>query len=189
MNPFKQNPNDPERIPDVEALHAYLIETENAEPGKLSGLVPDLPNRRSICENFFNCNIWDVEPHLLDDLERAKRGQNKEDVAHVREMIRAASWASHGRTDAEICLSLAESIGLKNKDVISALKDFQCDDKTESAVEFIEREIQDAWEKIAKNTDDAAKARERLHALRPIRDQLYFQRLYKKLCAIGRAGR
>lgn len=188
-NPFKQTSLEPERIPNVESLHTYLLETEEWENGPLTSTIPDLPGRRDICKNFFSCNIWDVEPYLIDDLNNAKLANDKDEIRHIREMIRAASWASHGRTDAKKCLELAKSINLTNKAVLDTLKRFLCDDEVESAVRFIEEEIDNEWDKIAKNTNDAAKARERLHVLRPIRDQLYFQRLYAELCSIGKGAK
>lgn len=185
-NPFKQSLQDPERIPNVEALHAYLVETKTYKTGVLASAVPDLPTRSNICKNFFSCNIWDVEPYLLDDLLKAKKAKNKEEIQRVREMIRAASWASHGRTDAELCLRLLKELRLDLPEIHAALQNYLCDEQIEDAVDRLEEEIETAWKAIAKNTSSAPEARKKLHALRPIRDQLYFQRLYKKLCAVGK---
>ena len=185
-NPFKQSPKDPERIPNVEALHAYLLETEENEASQFSTHIPDMPTRREICKNFFACNIWDVEPYLLDDLHNAKKSNNKKKINHIREMIRAASWASHGRTDTDLCLKLLKQLDLDRPEIHAAVKDYLCDEEIENAVNLIEAEVEKVWDAIAKNNASAPEAREKLHALRPIRDQLYFQRLYKILCAIGK---
>lgn len=187
INPFVPKPGEPERIPNVEALHEYLVRTKGAKPGDLSSAVPNLPSRREICRDFFHCNIWDVEPHLLDDLHQAKKGGNENDVHLIRELIRAASWASHGRTDPVVCLQLMKQIGLDQPKIREALTRFLCDDQIEAAVQIIEDEVDRAWKEILENPKQNEAARARLQALRQIRDQLYFQRLFANICAFGKA--
>jgi len=188
-NPFIHSPNDPERIPNVEVLHDYLLKTADTSHGTLVSHLPNLPTRVAVCKDFFHCNIWEVEPYLLDDLHKAKETHNEAEIQHIREMIRAASWASHGRTDAQTCLKLAKKLGIIDATVKTALLSFLCDQPIEAAVEVIEAKVDEAWKTMTEHSADATlvqEAKEQLHALRPIRDQLYFQRLYTKLCALGK---
>lgn len=162
-------------MPNVEALHTYLqnSETLNA-PGGLEAKLPELMRREEICRNFFQCNVWDAEPHLLDDLSAAELSGDKDQVNHVREMIRAASWASHGRTNGQVATAIVETYleRLKREadafhkqgmelwtnrskkqiesaeTMLEALRKTTCDEQAEAAVLAAEELIAQTWDEF-----------------------------------------
>jgi|GEM_PF-1526715 len=98
-----------ERILDLEAVMTHLAKpkAEDIEP-YFETRVPSPKNRQDLCKNFFLCNIWDVEPVLLDELLAAKKEQNPERIETIRKIIRAASWMKHERTDAKKAVEIAK---------------------------------------------------------------------------------
>ena len=162
-----------ERMPNIEALHSYLEHSEIQQgSGTLAARLPKLAEREEICRNFFQCNVWDAEPYLLDDLQAAKQSGEQEQVKHIREMIRAASWASHGRTDGQIAAKLTEDYLKQLKEqigafkqqgmelwasqtqkhisdaetILDALKTTACDEQAEDAILAAESLITETWD-------------------------------------------
>ncbi|PIP60515.1 hypothetical protein COX00_02815 [Candidatus Uhrbacteria bacterium CG22_combo_CG10-13_8_21_14_all_47_17] len=175
-----KNMREVERMPNIEALHSYLEHSElQQKSGTLVASLPELAEREEICRNFFQCNVWDAEPHLLDDLQAAKQSDEKEQVKHIREMIRAASWASHGRTDGQIATKLTEDYLKQLKEqtgdfeqqgmelwasqtqkritdaetILDALKSTACDEQAEAAVLAAESLITETWDTFIKEWD------------------------------------
>lgn len=88
---------DPEHILTTADLQKELIELKR----------PDL------CENIFKCDPWKVEPVLLDALlvERSKEEfASPARIERLRKLIRAASWFTYERTDANAALRPFEEI-------------------------------------------------------------------------------
>jgi hypothetical protein len=70
--------------------------------------VPSPKNRVELCKDFFRCNIWDVEPVLLDELAAARAAHDEIRIDEIRKIIRAASWMKHERTNEKIAVQIAK---------------------------------------------------------------------------------
>lgn len=231
-NPFKgerENPQaGPERILDLQALARHLAQPLDPDvTPRLSGRLP--PEAHP--ENVFN--VWDIEPRLLDELRHALESGDSEKIKEARMYVRAGSWSTHGRTDDEVAAREARDMAAKMmaehstkksmlaeegfardrraletemagmERVIESLEAFDCDEKTESALRFVEDAVEEDWERLFEALEDegapwpkdaetaealpgrAGDIAERIVAWRKIRDQLAFQRLYSHLCKIG----
>ncbi len=94
-----------ERMLGLQAVFEHLSEPipDDVEP-YLENKVPEPKNRADLCKDFFRCNIWDVEPVLIDELSAARISGDKQRVDKLRQLIRAASWMKHSRTDSTIAI-------------------------------------------------------------------------------------
>ena len=70
--------------------------------------IPTQKDRAEICKDFFRCNIWDVEPVLLDELAAAREAHDEVRIDEIRKIIRAASWMKHERTNEKIAVQVAK---------------------------------------------------------------------------------
>jgi len=94
-----------ERMMDLQAVVGHLSKPKpkDVEP-YFETHVPEPKNREQLCKDFFNCNIWDVEPVLLDELTAALASRDEKRIAEIRKIIRAASWMKHERTDSKVAM-------------------------------------------------------------------------------------
>jgi len=94
-----------ERMTDLKSVIAHLAKPkpEDVEP-YFETRVPKPKNREQLCKDFFMCNVWDVEPVLLDELTAARASGDEFRIDEIRQIIRAASWMKHERTDSKIAL-------------------------------------------------------------------------------------
>lgn len=98
-----------ERILDLQAVVEHLAKPRPQDVTPyFEARIPQQKNRQDLCKNFFLCNIWDVEPVLLDELITAKEENNPERIEEIRKIIRAASWMKHERTDAKKAVQTAQ---------------------------------------------------------------------------------
>ncbi len=104
-NTLAKNPGHILGLKDVMA-HFSKPYPETFEP-HLSKKVPTQKKREELFKKFFQYNIWDVEPTLLDELSAAHESQNRDRIDNTRQMIRAASWMTHKRTDAKVAVETA----------------------------------------------------------------------------------
>lgn len=102
-----------ERILDLQAVITHLAKPkpEDVEP-YFESRVPNPKDRGQLCKDFFLCNVWDVEPVLLDELAAAKNAGDQKRIDEIRQIIRAASWMKHERTDAQKAVQIAEEKAL-----------------------------------------------------------------------------
>ncbi len=248
-----------ERMPDDRSLFAYLnpdaVPADEASvekyaaardlgrrmrvrpPGTLESRVPTMKSREELCQNIFACNVWDAEPLLRDDVSHAKAEESEDDVNRIREMVRAASWMHHPRTDQNIAQSVTEELldaaeaeqkrrqiktpkgkqtelAIVDPDIAAfeqahqALKSLACEDDAEAATVAMEDAVERGWEAFLRSYE-ATKSSDwpegkkvwpdrgvrlpksleplvaRMTKLRQVRDQLYYQRLYPRLCHIA----
>lgn len=200
---------DIERIGDQHALMMQYVESL-ARPertlGELERLDPRKTSlRKEYAKSAFRPDLYVVEPAALDDLELAKARRDEVSVEKMRSIIRAMSWASHGRTDGNIAANHVETF-LKEASaaehrasqtgfefahpdvaewsrVLNALKKIECrGDVMEKPTLFIEKQIMKTWKELLGHNKDVAKINERIIGLRYVRDQLYYQLLYPKHC-------
>lgn len=103
-----------ERIMGLQSVLEHLSkpQPENVEP-HLGNKVPMPKPREQLCKDFFHCNIWNLEPVLLDELAAARLADDSDRIDEIRNVIRAASWMTHKRTDANVAVEIArEKAGL-----------------------------------------------------------------------------
>lgn len=70
--------------------------------------IPSPKKRAELCKDFFRCNIWDIEPVLLDELAAARAARDTNRVDELRKILRAASWMKHDRTNEKIAVQVAK---------------------------------------------------------------------------------
>lgn len=102
-----------ERMLDLQAVIKHLSKPRPADVEPyFEKRVPETKNREQLCQDFFRCNVWDVEPVLLDELVTARESGDTVRIDKIRQIIRAASWMKHDRTDskkaAEVAMDKAE---------------------------------------------------------------------------------
>lgn len=150
---------EPERPASIEDLHHYLDETVDEPHGELASILPEVKSRAGLCQDFFRCNIWDVEPHLLDDLRHALTSGNSQHTDELRRYIRAASWASHGPVNIELARKLAnehlervKGQKILNHDELTRAERIletttanTCNEEAENATQDIELLVEAAW--------------------------------------------
>ena len=97
-----------ERILGLQAVLEHLSKPrpKDVEP-HLENNLPVPKPRGQLCKDFFRCNIWDVEPVLLDELAAARKAHDEQRIDEIRKIIRAASWLRHDRTDGKIAVQVA----------------------------------------------------------------------------------
>lgn len=131
------------------------------------------PNSQKPGENTpidrYSVNIWNWEPELLDDLERAKAKNDNEALQDLRKIIRAGSWDTHRSTNDDSAKVLAlqwqerlekqpadaqlELRSIMNTDLepvedlvkLFSSKKPQCGPETEKTVFFLEEKLREAW--------------------------------------------
>lgn len=98
-----------ERILGLQAVLEHLSKPrpKDVEPHLEKNLPVPKP-REQLCKDFFRCNIWDVEPILLDELAAARRAHDENRIDQIRKIIRAASWLKHERTDDKVAVQVAQ---------------------------------------------------------------------------------
>lgn len=98
-----------ERMLGLQAVLGHLSKPrpEDVEP-YFETRVPKPKAREQLCLDFFRCNIWDVEPVLLDELSAAREAHDESRIDELRKIIRAASWMKHDRTNDKIAVQLAK---------------------------------------------------------------------------------
>jgi len=94
-----------ERMMDLQNVIGHLAKPkpEEVEP-YFESRVPQSKNREQLCKDFFMCNVWDVEPVLLDELVAARASGDQSRIDEIRQIIRAASWMKHDRTNSKIAM-------------------------------------------------------------------------------------
>lgn len=94
-----------ERMMDLQNVIQHLSKPRptDVEP-YFEKRVPQEKNREQICKDFFRCNVWDVEPLLLDELVAAREAHDEQRIDEIRQIIRASSWLKHERTDSKVAV-------------------------------------------------------------------------------------
>jgi hypothetical protein len=92
-----------ERMMDLQEVVKHLSKPrpDDVEP-YYETRVPQPKNREQLCQDFFRCNVWDVEPVLLDELMAARESGDQNRIDEIRQIIRASSWMKHERTDSKV---------------------------------------------------------------------------------------
>lgn len=162
------------------------------------------PKRADICKYPIGCEIGDVEPVLLADLNREKevRSISKDRVNHLRKILRASSFRSHSQENKTALTRIAESlvnevadkqrelartepeeakeyddIRRMAEDIVRVLQRPLYGEEAETAVLAVEH----FFDVAKRERKDAAT----INRLRALRDQLYFQHLYPKWFEAG----
>jgi len=96
-----------ERMMDLQSVLGHLSKPrpKDVEP-YFENKLPKPKSRERACEDFFTCNIWDVEPLLLDELSAARASGDQARIDEIRQIIRAASWMKHERTDENVAVQM-----------------------------------------------------------------------------------
>lgn len=176
-------PISPEHIPTVDKVNAYLSKRAQGD----------------LCADVINCNSWPAEAFLMEDLlclinDEAPLPEATR--AQTRLYLRAVSWFTYpDYSDLELMERVDHSDVLSGEDralLHQALAAHLKDEALEPATQRVDALYGEAWKELQasgrahtlswqqlENTglpEDVTLAKERVNALRPIRDAIYFRR-------------
>lgn len=192
-------PEGPEHLYLIHDLQAYL-----AEP-RMQERAFERFQRETACADVFQCDPWKYEPLLLDDLLKARTFQSPEEIHQLRGLIRAGSWNTYEHQEQDDILKRLKELREIEKQeaphidrVIADIRNNVIGEALEISVHTIENMNVTAWHQLKRyhgirgeqaHIEKPNALTEQLHAeltlIRPIRDLLYFRRLYPILAQIS----
>ncbi len=192
-------PEGPEHLHLIHDLQAYLAEPRTQERAF------ERLQRETACADVFRCDPWKYEPLLLDDLLKARTFQLPEEIQQLRGLIRAGSWNTYERQEQDDILKRLKELREIEKQeaphidrVIADIRNGVIGEALEISVRTIENINVTAWHQLKRyhgirgeqaHIEKPNVLTEQLHTeltlIRPIRDLLYFRRLYPVLAQIS----
>lgn len=199
--------HDLEHIPGLSEVDAYVRKHTNIRSldlTQLEGAVPSVEASLS-AENILMLDLDQVRAHGPETLPTREAGIGQASLesprpstlGDLRGYIRAVSWMTH-KQPAEGAAPHAtgawrERLGLpadavSDERIQQAFTSLACGEEAETAVRDIEALMTAAWKEYraaAHDADRRLKAVELILMMRPMRDQIYYQREYPNLCRVA----
>ncbi|MFA5935713.1 MAG: hypothetical protein WC787_02580 [Patescibacteria group bacterium] len=137
--------------------------------------------RAELCKTIFDCKKWDVEPVLIEDLQRATDPEERD---KLRGLIRALSnFPPDRRSNEEILSAFPTEMRLRNEEwqrIEQVLQSGDVGETIEETVAVIESRynaLLHRWH-IAHEAHVKETLANEIERLRPIRDRLYLRRVH-----------
>jgi hypothetical protein len=196
-----------EHIPGLAVVDAYLKKHTHLASLDLTALEEPHPSLETSlsAENILMLDLEQAKAQGTSTIPMTGAGLGQEAIEptrastlnDLRNYIRAVSWMTHRqlneKTDIPDLASIRELLGLPldeaaDRTIERAIKNYTCGEEMEEAVLAVEEIMMRAWEWYRAVSPDPQKkheAEQLIQVLRPIRDQLYYQREYPTLCRIA----
>lgn len=137
--------------------------------------------REDLCKDAFDCDKENVEPVLIQDLEHATTGEERN---HIRGMIRAVSnFPPDHRSAAEVLRMISTDLRAQDETwqrVEDILSSTDVGEDIEDTVANIESQYNQLTHRLEVTHEEHLKEtlKHEIEALRPIRDRLYLRRVH-----------